>query len=127
MAIKKTNQSIVDAYHKAVFSARETLYPSVLLACALAPTDETGFFAASDVRKPLTEIMKKQYDIPAYSPHLHALSDAERGPVLQKRGKSRRYRFRFVNPLLQPYVIMNGLAAGKVSEEELANSSATLQ
>ncbi len=30
--------------------------------------------------------------------------------MLQKKGSTRRFRYRFVNPLLQPYVIMKGLS-----------------
>jgi hypothetical protein len=35
--------------------------------------------------------------------------DASR-PVLEKAGTSRRFRCSFKNPLLQPYIIMRGLA-----------------
>jgi hypothetical protein len=32
---------------------------------------------------------------------------------------SRNYRFRFVNPMMQPYVIMHGLATGLISQDDL--------
>jgi hypothetical protein len=41
---------------------------------------------------------------------INAFSETQRGGVLEKNGTSRRFRFRFDNPLLQPYVIMKGLA-----------------
>jgi Cdc6-like AAA superfamily ATPase len=109
-AISRAQQSIMDAYHRATFSTRTTLYPQVLLACALADGDEFGFFAAPDVRDPLTRIMGKPYDIPAFAQHLNELSEAKRGPILQKKGQVRRFRYRFVNPLVQPYVVMKGLS-----------------
>jgi hypothetical protein len=122
-AISKAQQSIMDVYHRATLSTRTTLYPQVLLACALAPGDDFGFFAAADVRAPLSRIMGKPYDIPAFAQHLNELSEAPRGPVLQKKGATRRFRYRFINPLLQPYVIMKGLSDGLIDAKALGDFS----
>jgi Cdc6-like AAA superfamily ATPase len=119
-AIEKAQQTIMDAYHRATFSTRKTLYPQVILACALAACDEFGFFAASDVREPLSRIMDKPHDTQAFGQHLDELSRDERGPVLQKRGVPRRFRYRFANPLLQPYVIMKGLSEGLIRQKDLS-------
>lgn len=114
-ALANAQQSIVGAYHRATASPRENLYPQVLLACAMAEPDGLGYFAAVDVRKPLSEIMKKLYDIPAFSQHLNAFCEDSRGPVLQRTGTARRYRFRFINPLMQPYVLMDGIRKGLIN------------
>lgn len=114
-ALSNAQQSIVGAYHRATASPRENLYPQVLLACAMAEPDGLGYFAAVDVRKPLSDIMKKPYEIPAFSQHLNAFCEESRGPVLQRTGTARRYRFRFVNPLMQPYVLMDGMRKGLIS------------
>jgi Cdc6-like AAA superfamily ATPase len=114
-ALANAQQSIVGAYHRATASPRENLYPQVLLACAMAEPDGLGYFAAVDVRKPLSGIMKKPYEIPAFSQHLNAFCEDSRGPVLQRTGTARRYRFRFVNPLMQPYVLMDGIRKGLIS------------
>jgi Cdc6-like AAA superfamily ATPase len=116
-ALAKTQQSIISSYHKATSSPRENLYPQVLLSCALAQPDSLGYFAAVDVRPALTRIMKKPYDIPAFSQHLNAFCEEARGPVLQRTGSTRRYRFRFENPLMQPYVIMDGIRKGLITED----------
>jgi Cdc6-like AAA superfamily ATPase len=116
IAVDKAQESIRDAYHKAISSPRKTLYPEVLLACALAPTDFMGYFAANDVRGPMTKIMGRRYEIPAFSRHLYDFCEPRRGPVLQKTGSARRFRFRFINPLMQPFVIMDGVARRKVDE-----------
>jgi hypothetical protein len=39
------------------------------------------------------------------------------GSVLQKSGEERRYFYRFDNPLLQPYVILSGLAQNLIDED----------
>jgi len=92
----------------------------LLLAAALAPVDDLGFFASGDVRKPLTLIMGRPYDIPGYSQHLDKFSSPERGNVLEKAGTQRKFRFRFRNPLLQPYVIMRGLADNMLPGDALS-------
>lgn len=120
-ALAKAQQSTINAYHKATNSPRENLYPQVLLACAMAPQDNLGYFAAVDVRQPLCKIMDRTYDIPAFSQHLNKFCEQERGPVLQRTGTARRYRFRFVNPLLQPYVLMDGIKKGLIAETEISS------
>jgi len=110
-ALEQAQQTILSTYHKALMSARkDTIFAQVLLACALTRTDDLGFFAAADVRRPLSKIMRKNYEIPGFSRHLNAFCEPERGPILFKIGKIRRYRFRFVNPLMQPFVVMQGFA-----------------
>ncbi len=117
-ALSKAQHSIISAYHQATLSPRENMYAQVLLACALAGTDSLGYFAAVDVRVPLAEIMGKRYEIPAFSQHLNAFCEPTRGPILQRVGTTRRYRFRFVNPLMQPFVIMDGLKKGLITEAQ---------
>jgi energy-coupling factor transporter ATP-binding protein EcfA2 len=115
-ALDKSKQSIGATYQRATSSQRsDTLFESVLLACALAKVDEFGYFSSADVRTPLNRIAGKNYEIPNFSQHLDKFSsDTTRGPVLEKSGTSRRFKFRFINPILQPYVIMKGLTEKKV-------------
>lgn len=119
LGLQNAQQSIISAYNTATTSPRENLYKQVLLACALAKTDDLGFFSAAAVRDPMSKIMKKRYDIPAFSQHLSAFCSDERGPILQQTGKKRSYRFRFINPLLQPFVIMRGIDSGLTDETAL--------
>lgn len=116
-ALARAQQSIISSYHKATNSPRENLYPQVLLSCALAQPDSLGYFAAIDVRTPLSGIMKRPYDIPAFSQHLNAFCEDSRGPVLQRTGTTRRFRFRFENPLMQPFVVMDGIRKGLITDE----------
>jgi hypothetical protein len=120
-ALEQAQQSIVSMYHKATHSPRENLYPHVLLACAMAVTDNLGYFAAPDVRLPMQKIMGKYYDIPAFSQHLNSFCESARGPILQRTGTTRRFRFRFINPLMQPFVIMDGIRKGLIREREIHN------
>ncbi len=123
-AIDGAQQTLQRAYHAATISPRsDNLYRHVLLACALANADQLGYFAAVDVREPLRRIMGKPYEIAAFSRHLADYCDTNRGPVLERIGVPRRHRFRFRNPLLQPFVIMEGLARSLIKRGDLRKSA----
>lgn len=105
---------IEDAYEKATASSHEAIYAQVLVASALAGTDDRGYFAAADVKKPMTKIMGKNYEIPSFIRQLNALADGERGPVLVKTGTERKHRYRFVETQMEPYVIMRSISDGLI-------------
>lgn len=114
-AVSNSQHSIQTLYHTATMSPRkDNLFADVLLSCAMAPVDQMGYFAAQDVRGPMREITGKDYDIPSFSQHLKEFTEDKRGPILKKIGTPRRYRFRFINPLLQPYIVMQGCQTGKL-------------
>lgn len=114
-AIEKAQATIRDGYHRATMSPhKDNLYGAVLLACAIAQGDEQGYFAAADVRTPMCTITQKTYEIPSFSRHLHDFCEENRGRVLRRIGAKHSYRFRFTNPLLQPYVILKGIADGRI-------------
>ncbi len=109
-AVDNAQQSLRDSYRKAVSSPQTgSLFGHVLLACAKATTDEFGYFAAADVRAPMSQIMGKPYEIPSFARHLNAFCLDARGCVLRRVGEKRRYRYRFSDPLMQPFVIMKGI------------------
>lgn len=118
--LANAQQSIRNAYHKATTSPRaDSLHKQVLCACAVAEIDELGYFAAADVRGPMQAITGRNYGIPAFARHLKQFCGDTRGGILQRIGTPRRYRFRFRNPLMQPFTIMNGLNSGMLPPEML--------
>lgn len=114
-AVNNSQHSIQNLFHTATMSPRkDNIFSEVLFACAMAEVDEMGYFAAKDVRTPIREITGKEYEIPSFSQHLNEFTEDKRGPILKKIGTPRRYRFRFLNPLMQPYVVMQGVKRGKL-------------
>ena len=73
---------------------------------ALAPKDEHGFFYPKDVVAPLRLITGTEYKIPSFARHLKSFCEQSRGPILQRRGKP----YRFIRPIMEPYVVLRGLA-----------------
>lgn len=119
-AISAAQHSIRSAYDYAVRSPRkDNLFSDVLLACAMAETNELGFFAAQHVRDPMRRVTGKSYEIPSFAQHLNEFCESKRGPILHKAGTRRRFRYRFIDPLLQPFIIMRGLDEKKINADAL--------
>lgn len=116
-AISSADESLTRAYTDATDSAHKTLYKSVLLACALAPVNAMGYFAPGELRPTLRRITGEVLDIPRYARHLVQFCN-ERGPVLERRGGEHKWRYRFIDPMMRPYVVMMAVDAG-VSEDVL--------
>lgn len=114
-ALKHAQQGIADEYECATVNSGETLHRWVLLACALAKTDEHGYFTASDVVKPMNIIMKKNCPNSLFTRHLNAFCEDKYGLALHRTTVARGYKYKFRNAIMQPYIIMKGLEARVIS------------
>lgn len=114
-------QSLRDKYEAATSSNQPgNLFKEVLLACALARADDNGYFTPAAVREPLEKILGRNMQIAQYQNHLGDWHTTKRGEILQRTGEPRAYRFRFIEPTMQPYVLMKGIADGMVNDEAKA-------
>jgi len=119
-AIEKSQESVLIEYAAAIHTNRsDTLFQEVLLACALAKPDERGMFSPNAVVGPLSSILKKDIKIANFQNHLKKFIGEERSRILVRRGKERAYKFRFRDPMMQPYVIMKGVEAGLIEPKSL--------
>lgn len=124
-ALDQWQQSIVRSYYDATRSSQPgNIYKPVLLACALAESDELGFFTAAAVRSPLQLITGRDYDIPNFAQHLKNFSDITRGSMLQRTGEKRRIRYRFSSPLMRPYIVMRGFNEKLIDRHQMQKLSA---
>jgi Cdc6-like AAA superfamily ATPase len=120
--VQKTH-TIHTAYNRATSSPqKQNLFAKVLRACALSVTDELGYFTAAAVGVPMTIIMGRPYPIPNFSRHLFELCEPKRGSILKSVGEKRRIRFRFIDPMMQPFVIIHDYAAGILTNDLLKKS-----
>jgi len=112
-AIEDAQHSIRTSYYTATRSAiKDNLFEDVLLACAMAPVNELGEFAAIDLKEPMLKITGRNYQIPGYAKHLAEFSESKRGNIIIKTGQRKRYRYKFSDPLMQPFTIMRGILRG---------------
>jgi hypothetical protein len=122
-ALGQWTQSTRNSYYNATKSPQPGhKYREVLLACALADTDELGYFAARDVRAPLEVITGRKRGIQNFSRHLRELHTG-RGQVISSKGDDRRRRYRFNSPLMRPYVVMRAFHDGIVTDKQLKELS----
>jgi Cdc6-like AAA superfamily ATPase len=128
MMLVKSEQSTNNDYKKAVQSNKKNaLYREILLACALAGTDDEGKFTPTAVMKPLESILKRKVELSGFQRHLAAFCEGDRGRVLEKIGTSRAFKYRFREPKMQPYVIKRGIDAKIISKEALSSLAAPEQ
>ncbi len=119
-ALEKSQEFVQREYATAIHTNRtDTLFQEVILACALAKTDERGLFTPNSVVPPLSKILDREVSIANFQNHLKKFISEERERILVRRGKERAYKFRFRDPMMQPYVIMKGVEAGLVEAKAL--------
>ena len=119
-ALDKAQHSIKSAYALSIASRRDNnYYPDVLLACALAHKDDFGFFGHADVRHSLEVLSPGRFKDTRIERHLKHFAELERDPVLHTEDGAAGRRYRFRNPLMQPYVILQGVSDGRVKRDML--------
>jgi hypothetical protein len=121
--------SVRESYAKATQKSyrQGNIYPQVLAAAALTERDAIGRFGAADCAAPMSAIMGTPHKTTAFSFHLKEMAEAGRGHVLNRYEHKRTYRFSFRDPFMQPYIIMQSLAAGFLTDEILQQFSVQFQ
>lgn len=115
--IQDSEQKLRSAYALATESnQRDSLFKQVLLACALARSDESGFFTPTDVIEPLSAILNKKKTHAHFQRHLTEFMSLGRGEMLSRRGSDRQFRYRFTDPMMIPYVIIRGIHEGIIDQ-----------
>ena len=122
-AVKQAQQTVTEKHIKATHSShKEALYRHVLLGCALTAArshDALGYFNPGSIVEPLKMVLGRPVEIATFNSHLTEFCQDKRGNVLERTGQPRAYRYRFHDPLLVPFVLMDALAGGLLTNEEL--------
>ncbi len=109
-ALETADASVVHAYEQSIIRARRGIYPEILLACALSPRDAQGTFSVADVRDTLQRIVNRE--VRGLTNQIAALTEEGRGAVLAKEGAAKLARYHFVEPMIEPYILLRGLEPG---------------
>ncbi len=117
-ALQNAAGGIRQDYENAVVSSQpDNLFRDVLLACAIADKDSLGRFGIKALREPLRKILNSpNIRTVAYQGHLAKFCETKRGAVLKRSGNRHNYRWQFTNPQLVPYVRLDGIKRGKITE-----------
>lgn len=67
----------------------------------------------------LAEVIDKGFS--QFSRHLNEFSSEKRGPIIEKAGTHRQYKYRFVNPFMAPFIIIRAVCTGMLPSD--ANNS----
>ncbi len=119
VGVSKVDHTLTEAYELAVYSPQENRFKEVLLACATTDPDKHGWFAPADIRLSYSGIMGRDLSVPHYNPQLTQLSTPARGEILTREGEPRRWRYRFTDPLMEPFVILRGIDDGLISAADV--------
>jgi hypothetical protein len=115
--LEDTEQFYHDDYYTGISSNQtDTQFKEVLLACAMAARDDSGFFSATSVIAPLSVILGRLVKHANFQRHLSEFLAEARGPMLIRRGSERQYRYRFCDPMMQPYILMRGITDGLIPQ-----------
>lgn len=125
--INETAQTIREQYHTATMSPRKgNIYKEVLLSAALAQVDDLGYFAPADLQKSLSALLTRgAVQVSLFGAHLKNLCDPDRGKILEQTGSERKYRYRFVEPMMQPFILMQALRSNRISRQQVNDLVAT--
>ena len=120
-SFKEVTQTIREEFDKAIFSERteKTLFSEVLVACSLAMRDQVGRFTAKAVAIELFKVTGVAYEVPQFAYHLSEFCQSKRGAILQRLGKTRNFKYRFRESLMEPYVLAQGIKLGLLPEDTL--------
>ncbi len=104
-SIENSDHSIRTAYKKAISSAKKkNQFEDVVLACAMASTDENNLFSTDEVldkfNKLTTKVLKKE----SINYNLGMLCKKERAEILEKHGRSGKTKYKLKNPLMKAFV-----------------------
>lgn len=117
VGLAKLDRSLTRAYEEATFSPRKnSRLGEVLLACAIAKLGDMGDFSPSDIRTPYSRIIGEDVGIDRFNPQLTTL--ATQRDILVREGEPRRWRYRFKDPLMEPFVLLNGLQDGAITPDD---------
>jgi hypothetical protein len=119
-AVEDTYHSIRDHHLRGALSpAPGNATPYFLVAAAVARQDDYGSFQPRDLLDPLRVIGPFHLRFLPINYYLGRLTSSESGAILETVGRPHNLRYRFRNPLLQPYIIMDAYRRGIIQDDDL--------
>ena len=121
VGLRKLDHSLSTAFDEATITANRSNYADVLFACVWGKPDSDGYFSPASIREAFSIIAGRARDIHHFNPQLKTLSE-ERGQILHRKGTTRLHRYRFSDPLMEPYVLLRGMQSGRIDPARMLRS-----
>lgn len=122
-AIEDSEREMKQAYYAATQSRQPgSRFRYTLAACALTQRDDFGYFTAASVRDALKVITGATRGIATFLDHLNRFCERDKGRILDAIGGKHQRRFRFRDPLMQPFVIIRSLSESVITEDHIRMS-----
>jgi hypothetical protein len=94
------------------------------MAIARSPTQTTS--KRGDLQKPLAAMLKRdEAKVSLFDQHLKSLCEPDRGSILEQIGTDRKFRYRFVEPMMQPFILVQGLRTEQITRQQVNDLAAT--
>lgn len=107
-ALDNATEQLRTSYRNAIMSSsRDSQWKDVLYACATSNTDEFDSFGILDILEKFNLITEKQATKENITHNLGKFCQEERGLILEKIGLGTNIRYRFYNPMMKPFVLLN--------------------
>lgn len=116
LAIEDADHTIRSAYVGCTTAKAGANVELTLTACALSVTDELGFFRSNDVADALTELVGEPKRSGHVNSHLKKFSDQPYWVLERKEISERIIRYRFIDPLMRPFVLIKGYQLGIIKD-----------
>lgn len=111
-AIENASEHLRESYRMAIFSeSGNSKWQNVIFACAKCYSDQFNSFTLEDIVLEYQNIIKDNCEIQDIQNEIEALCDKERGYFLEKQATESNTRFKFANPMIKPFILLNIEAA----------------
>ncbi len=117
LAVEDATHAIRSAYTEAVSGRADAQLAPTLLACAMAKTDDLGFFSSTDAARELTKILGQQRGPAHVNNHLRRFAAEPIWILDERRRGERSIRYRFHDPLMRPFVMIRGYSLGLLPKD----------
>jgi energy-coupling factor transporter ATP-binding protein EcfA2 len=97
---------------------------SLLLACALAETDDENSFGLEEIARPFEEILQGRAAPLDIAHYVDGLTGGNGHHVLRECGRPGTQRYAFRDSLTRPYVVLKSLRHGDTSGEQVRQTAA---
>lgn len=117
LAIEDADHTIRSTYVGSITARADANLEHTLVACALAETDDLGFFNSKEVASKLTEIVGDRRTSGHVNNHLARFSSKPYWILERRDITPRNIRYRFLDPLMHPFVLIKGYQADLIPGE----------